>query len=164
MNPANPAGGKTKATKKVGAKMKDDDEETDPKKLANRLRQRKYKEKVGKQIGGVVDDLDNCEEEREDLKVEKNQLQDKVAGLTGLLKNCEDQVADILKAVNSMPKIGAKSRAKSAMSAKSASTSSTPAVLGKEASKMIQGAIRGKIARKRMAEAEKDMTMKILTR
>lgn len=165
MNPVNPLGGKTKPAKKVGAKMKDDDEETDAKKLANRLRQRKYREKTGKQIGGIVDDLDNCDEERAELKEEKKGLQDKVSTLTGLLKNCEDQVADILKAVNSMPKIGAKSRAKSAVSAKSASSSSSsqPSVLGKEASKMIQGAIRGKIARKRMAEAEKDMTMKLLT-
>lgn len=159
----NPLGGKTKPAKKVGAKMKDDDEETDAKKLANRLRQRKHREKTGKQIGAVVDDLDNCDEERAELKEEKKELQDKVSNLTTLLKNCDDQVADILKAVKSMPKIGAKSRAKSVMSAKSAS-SSQPSVLGKEASKMIQGAIRGKIARKRMAEAEKDMTMNILTR
>ena len=162
MNPVNPLGGKTKPAKKVGAKMKDDDEETDAKKLANRLRQRKYREKTGKQIGGVVDDLDNCDEERAELKEEKKELQDKVVGLTGLLKNCEDQVADILKAVNSMPKIGAKSRAKSAMSA--SASASQPSVLGKEAGKMINMAIRGKIARKKLAQAEKDMTMNILTR
>lgn len=101
----NPAGGKTKPVKKVGAKMKDDDEETDAKKLANRLRQRKYREKQGKQIGGVVDDLDNCDEERAELKEEKAVLQAKVASLTGLLKNCDDQVADILKSVNSMKNI-----------------------------------------------------------
>lgn len=163
MNPANPAGGKTKPVKKVGAKMKDDDEETDAKKLANRLRQRKYREKQGKQIGAVVDDADKCDEEREELKEEKKELQDKVSTLTGLLKNCDDQVAEILKAVKTIPKMGAKSRAKSAMSAMSAS-SSQPSVLGKEAGKMINMAIKGKIARKRMAEAEKNMTMKILTR
>lgn len=159
MNPANPAGGKTKPVKKVGAKMKDDDEETDAKKLANRLRQRKYREKQGKQIGAVVDDADKCDEERAELKEEKKELQDKVSTLTGLLKNCDDQVAEILKAVKTIPKMGAKSRAKSA-----SASSSQPSVLGKEAGKMINMAIKGKIARKRMAEAEKDMTMKILTR
>jgi hypothetical protein len=115
----NPAGGATK--KRVGAKVKEDDPNEDPKKRANRERQRKYREKQGKQIGGVVDDLDNCDEERAELKEEKKQLQEKVGSLTGLLKNCEDQVADILKAVNSMPKIGAKSRAKSAKSASASS-------------------------------------------
>ena len=159
----NPAGGATK--KKVGAKMKADDDVEDPKKLANRLRQRKYRENQGKQIGAVVDEADKCEEERAELKEEKAELQDKVKSLTGLLKNCDDQVADILKAVNSMPKIGAKSRAKSAMSAKSASASASPSgVLGKEAGKMINMAVKGKLARNKMAEAEKKRTIDILTR
>ena len=156
----NPAGGATK--KRVGAKVKEDDPNEDPKKRANRERQRKYREKQGKQIGGVVDDLDNCDEERAELKEEKKQLQDKVGSLTGLLKNCEDQVADILKAVNSMPKIGAKSRAKSAKSG--SASAPAPSVLGKEAGKMINMALKGKIARKKMADAEKQRTIDILVR
>jgi hypothetical protein len=164
----NPAGGKTK--KKVGAKMKADDDVDDPKKLANRLRQRKFREKTGKQIGGVVDDLDKCDEERAELKQDKAQLEDKVASLTGLLKNCDDQVADILKSVKTM-KMGAKAKSPNPQGGmtkggnKSKASSPAPtAVEGKEASKIIQGAMRGKIARKKMAEAEKQRTFDILLR
>jgi hypothetical protein len=157
----NPAGGKTKG--KVGAKMKADDDVEDPKKLANRLRQRKFREKTGKQIGGVVDDLDKCDEERADLKQDKAQLEDKVANLTGLLKNCDDQVAEILKSVKTM-KMGAK-EAKAKPKASSPSPAPAPAgVVGKEAGKMINMAIKGKLARKRMGEAEKQRTIDILLR
>jgi len=159
----NPAGGATK--KKVGAKMKADDDVDDPKKLANRLRQRKFREKTGKQIGGVVDDLDKCDEERAELKQDKAQLEDKVASLTGLLKNCDDQVADILKSVKTM-KMGAKAKSPNPQGGmtKGGNKSKADGVVGKEASKIIQGAIRGKIARKKMAEAEKQRTFDILLR
>jgi seryl-tRNA synthetase len=156
----NPAGGMTKpkkVSKKVGAKIKADDDVDDPKKLANRLRQRKYRENQGKQIGGVVDDLDKCDEERAELKEEKVELQDKVKSLTTLLKNCDDQVADILKSVNSMKNIGAKTK-------KPAKSTAPDGVLGKEAGKILYGAMKGKLARNKMKAQEKEATFDILLR
>ena len=114
----------TEPAKRRGRPKKVDDPNEDAKTRRNREAQNRYRQKVGTQIGGVVDDLDNCDEERAMLK-------DKVASLTGLLKTCDDQVADILKAVNAMPKIGAKSRAKSAMS-------SSPAPAGMKGMKMTR--------------------------
>lgn len=149
----NPAGGQKK---RVGRPKKEDDPNEDPKKKANRLRQTKYRQKVGKQIGAVVDDLDDCDEERADLKVEKTNLQDKVKGLTDLLKTCDDQVKDILKAVNGMPKMGG-AKAKSV-------PAGAAGVKGKEAGKMINMAMKGKIARNKMKEAEKQRTFDILLR
>lgn len=83
--------------KKVGRPLKQADPNEDPKKRKNREAQVRYKQKVGKEISAVVDKLDECEDEREMLK-------DKVKGLTGLLKTCDDQVKDIMKAINAMPK------------------------------------------------------------
>jgi hypothetical protein len=151
----NPAGGQKK---RVGRPKKEDDPNEDPKKKANRLRQTKYRQKVGKQIGEVVDDLDDCDEERAVLKVEKTNLQDKVKGLTDLLKTCDDQVKDILKAVNGMPKMA---KAKSAPPPPPAGAGG---VKGKEAGKMINMAMKGKIARNKMKEAEKQRTFDILLR
>lgn len=142
----NPAGGKTKPAKKVGAKMKDDAEETDAKKLANRLRQRKFKENQGKQIGGVVDDLDNCDEEREELKVEKKELQDKVSNLTTLLKNCDAQVADILKSVNSMKNMKKGSPSPQG-GAKAKPRKKPTTALQKEAGSVLTSAMRGALVR-----------------
>jgi len=116
--------------KRVGAKIKQDDPNEDPKKRANRERQRKYRQNVGKQIGSVVDEADKCEEERKELKEEKADLQAKVASLTTLLKTCDDQVADILKSVNSMKNMRAKSRPKSAPAV------SAPAPAGMKGMKM----------------------------
>ena len=156
----NPAGGMTKPKKvsaKVGAKIKADDDVDDPKKLANRLRQRKFREKTGKQIGAVVDDLDKCDEERAELKEDKAELQDKVKSLTTLLKTCDDQVADILKSVNSMKNMGAKTK-------KSAKSTEPDGVLGKEAGKILYGAMKGKLARNKMKAQEKEATFDILLR
>jgi seryl-tRNA synthetase len=136
-----------KPMKKKGRPLKEFDPTEDDKTRRNREAQNRYKQKVGKQVGAVVDDLDKCEEER-------MSLQDKVKGLTKLLKTCDDQVIDIMKTVNDMPKISKKTAAKSA----------SVGVVGKEASKMIQGAIRGKIARNKMKEAEKQRTFDILLR
>lgn len=134
-----------KAEKK-GAPIKDTDPNEDPKKVANRMRQRKFKEKMGKQVGAVVDDLDKCDEERAELKVEKAELTDKVKSLTTLLKNCDDQVADILKSVKDMKNI--KGTKKDTMGAK---TKAKPATaLQKEAGSVISYAVKGALARKKM--------------
>jgi len=87
--------------KKVGRPLKQADPTEDPKKRKNREAQVRYKQKVGKEIGAVVDKLDECEDERATLK-------DKVKGLTDLLKTCDDQVKDIMKAINAMPKARAR--------------------------------------------------------
>ena len=145
-----------KVSAKVGAKIKaDDDPNEDPKKLANRLRQRKYRENVGKQIGGVVDEADKCDEERKELKEDKANLQDKVKSLTGLLKTCDDQVADILKSVNSMKNMEGKTK-------KPAKSTLPDGVLGKEAGKILYGAMKGKLASNAMKRAEKQRTFDIL--
>jgi hypothetical protein len=141
-----------KPTKKIGRPLKAPDPNEDPKKRKNREAQNRYKQKVGKQVGGVVDDLDRCEEER-------MSLQDKVKGLTKLLKTCDDQVIDIMKTVNDatlMPKARAKSV--------SASLPVPATVKGKEAGKMLNMAMKGKIARNKMKEAEKKRTFEILLR
>jgi len=165
MNPAGSGSGMTKPTKpkkvsaKVGAKVKETDPNEDPKKVANRMRQRKYRENVGKQIGGVVDEADKCEEERKDLKEDKANLEDKVKSLTTLLKSCDDQVADILKSVNSMKNIGEGKTRKLSLPAKS---TLPDGVLGKEAGKILYGAMKGKLASNAMKRAEKQRTFDIL--
>ena len=145
----NPAGGMTKPEKKkVGAKIKADDPNEDPKKKANRERQRKYRENVGKQIGGVVDEADKCEEERKELKEEKADLQDKVKSLTTLLKNCDDQVADILKAVNSMKNMKKGTSPSSPMGAKTKAKKPKPSTaLQKEAGSVLTSAMKGALVR-----------------
>jgi hypothetical protein len=141
--------------KKRGRPLKQPDPTEDDKTRRNREAQNRYKQKVGKQVGAVVDDLDNCEEER-------MSLQDKVKGLTRLLKTCDDQVIDIMKSINTTPvPEGTKTKAKAKAPAMSMPME---AVRGKEASKMIQGAIRGKLARNKMKEAEKQRTFDILLR
>lgn len=140
----NPAGGATK--KKVGAKIKEDDPNEDPKKRANRERQRKYRENVGKQIGSVVDDADKCEEERAELKEEKATLQEKVASLTGLLKNCDQQVADILKSVNSMKNMKKGSPSPQG-GAKAKPRKKPTTALQKEAGSVLTSAMRGALVR-----------------
>lgn len=117
----------------------------------NREAQTRYRQRVGIQVGAVVDDLDNCDEERKDLK-------SRVATLTKLLMDCETQVSGIMTSMKaSPPKTKAKQLPAPAPMA-------MDGVKGKEASKMIQGAIRGKIARTKMKQAEKDMNFDILTR
>lgn len=115
----------TEPAKRRGRPKKVDDPNEDDKTRRNREAQNRYRQKVGTQIGGVVNDLDNCEEER-------SLLQDKVSSLTKLLKTCDDQVIDIMKAVNAMPKMGAKSRAKSS------SMSASPAPAGMKGMKMTR--------------------------
>jgi septal ring factor EnvC (AmiA/AmiB activator) len=83
--------------KRVGRPLKAPDPNEDPKKRKNREAQVRYKQKVGKEINAVVDKLDECEDERSILK-------DKVKGLTQMIKTCDDQVKEIMKAINGMPK------------------------------------------------------------
>ena len=103
---------------------------------------------VGKQVNKVVDDLDDCEEERAILK-------DKVKSLNKLLKTCDDQVADILKSVNSMKNMEGKTK-------KPAKSTLPDGVLGKEAGKILYGAMKGKLASNAMKRAEKQRTFDIL--
>jgi seryl-tRNA synthetase len=138
------------APAKRGRPLKKVDPNEDPKKKANREAQNRYKQKVGKQIGSVVNDLDECDEERADLK-------DRVKKLTKLLADCEAQVSGIMDSVKSVPRMGAKTGAKSR-------TRSTPSAIQQQASTTIGSAIRQNLARKKMREAEKQRTFDILLR
>lgn len=131
--------------KRRGRPLKQPEEDEDPKKARNRAAQRRYKEKVGKQIGAVVDDLDDCDEERKDLK-------GRVATLTKLLANCETQVAGIVKELGKP--------------AKPAKASSLPTVSKTMTDKatMLQNAMRGKIARNKAKEQEKATLFDIMLR
>jgi hypothetical protein len=138
------------APAKRGRPLKKQDPNEDPKKKANREAQNRYKQKVGKQIGSVVNDLDDCDEERADLK-------DRVKKLTKLLADCEAQVSGIMNSVKDVPRMGAKTGAKSR-------ARTTPSAIQQQASTTIGSAIKQKLARKKLKEAEKEMTFDILTR
>lgn len=131
-----------KVAKRRGRPPKQDYEDDTPKKAKNRAAQRRYKEKVGKQIGGVLDDLDNCDEERDSLK-------GRVATLTKLLANCETQVASIVKELAVKPKAP-----KAPVVSKTMTDKAT----------MLQSAMRSKIARGKAKEAEKQMMFDIMLR
>lgn len=128
--------------KRRGRPLKEPDPTEDPKLAKNRAAQRRYKEKVGKQIGAVVDDLDDCDEERKDLK-------GRVATLTKLLANCETQVASIVKELASKP-----AKAKAPTVSKTMTDKAT----------MLQNAMRGKIARNKAKEQEKATLFDIMLR
>lgn len=130
--------------KRRGRPLKQPEEDEDPKKARNRAAQRRYKEKVGKQIGAVVDDLDDCDEERKDLK-------GRVATLTKLLSDCEKQVSGIVKELAVKP---AKPAAKAPAVSKTMTDKAT----------MLQNAMRGKIARNKAKEQEKQMMFDIMLR
>jgi len=134
------------APAKRGRPLKKPDENEDEKKRRNREAQNRYKQRVGTQINTVVNDLDECDEERANLK-------ERVSKLTKLLADCEAQVSGIMQSVKSVPKMGAKTRAKP-----------SPSVMEQQASSTINMALKGKIARKKMAEAEKQRTFDILLR
>lgn len=137
--------------KRRGRPKKEDDPTEDEKTRRNREAQNRYRQKVGKQVGGVVDDLDICDEERAALK-------EKVKGLTKLLADCETQVHDIMSSVKAVPimKGGYK-----AMGAKETKTRKTPSVIQNQASTIIGSSVKQKLARKRVAEAQ--MAMKPMT-
>ncbi len=138
------------APAKRGRPLKKPVEGEDPKKKANREAQQRYKNKIGTQIGSVVNDLDDCDEERADLK-------DRVKTLSKLLADCEAQVSGLMDSVKAVPKMGAKTGAKSR-------ARTTPSTLQEQASTTIGSAIRQNLARKKMREVEKEQTMDILTR
>ena len=130
--------------KRRGRPPKQNETDEDPKLAKNRAAQRRYKEKVGKQIGGVLNDLDECDEERDSLK-------GRVATLTKLLASCETQVAGIVKEINAKPPAKV---AKPAMPTKMMNDKAT----------MLQSAMRSKIARGKAKENEKQRTFDILLR
>jgi hypothetical protein len=127
---------------KRGRPLKKPDPNEDPKKRANREAQNRYKQRVGSQIGNVVNDLDECDEERAALK-------EKVSKLTKLLADCEKQVSGIMDSVRNAPSAGAKKEQKTRQN---------------KASTVIGSAIRQNLARKKMKEVEKEETYKILIR
>ena len=130
--------------KRRGRPPKQDYEDDTPKKAKNRAAQKRYKEKVGKQIGGVLNDLDDCDEERDSLK-------GRVATLTTLLAKCETQVASIVK------ELGAKAPAKAPKAPVVSKTMTDKAT-------MLQNAMRSKIARGKAKQNEKQQTFDILLR
>lgn len=130
--------------KRRGRPPKQPEPNEDPKKAKNRAAQRRYKEKVGTQIGKVVDDLDECDEERDSLK-------GRVATLTKLLASCETQVAGIVK------ELGAKPPSKAPKPA-------MPTKMMNDKAIMLQSAMRSKIARGKAKENEKQQTFDILLR
>lgn len=130
--------------KRRGRPPKQYEPDEDPKKAKNRAAQKRYKEKVGTQIGKVVDDLDECDEERESLK-------GRVANLTKLLSQCETQVASIVKEINAKPPAKAP---KAPVVSKTMTDKAT----------MLQNAMRSKIARGKAKEAEKQMMFDIMLR
>lgn len=130
--------------KRRGRPPKQYEPDEDPKLAKNRAAQRRYKEKVGTQIGKVVDDLDQCDEERDSLK-------GRVATLTKLLASCETQVAGIVKEINAKPPAKAP---KPAMPTKQMNDKAI----------MLQSAMRSKIARGKAKENEKQRTFDILLR
>jgi len=127
---------------KRGRPLKKPDPNEDEKKRKNREAQQRYKNKVGTQINTVVNDLDECDEERAALK-------EKVSKLTKLLADCEKQVSGIMDSVRNAPSAGAKREQK---------------VRQNKASTVIGSAIRQNLARKKMREAEKEQTFKLLIR
>lgn len=130
--------------KRRGRPPKQPEPDEDPKLAKNRAAQRRYKQKVGTQIGKVVDDLDECDEERDSLK-------GRVATLTKLLADCEKQVSGIVK------ELGAKPPAKAPKAPVVSKTMTDKAT-------MLQNAMRGKIARGKAKEAEKQMMFDIMLR
>ena len=127
---------------KRGRPPKKPDPNEDPKKKANREAQNRYKQRVGNQIGNVVNDLDECDEERAALK-------EKVSKLTKLLADCEKQVSGIMDSVRNAPSAGAKREQKARQN---------------KASTTINMALKSKIARNKLKEAEKEQTFNILLR
>ena len=105
------------------------------KKRLNRERVARHKAKQAAEVSGVVEDFIECDDERKVLKAN-------VKALSGMLKKCDEQLASLMSDVNNMGR----------PSKKAPSTTKKMA-----AASTIAGAVRGKIARNAMKEAEKDM-------
>ena len=109
-------------------------------KRKNRERVAKHKAKVANEVEAIGEDLLDCEDEKKSLKAN-------VKALSGMLKRCDEQLATLLSDVN---KMGKPSKKAPSTTTKMASAST------------IVGAIRGKIARNKMKEAEKEQTFNLL--
>lgn len=103
------------------------------KKRLNRERVARHKAKQAKEVSAIGEDLLDCEDEKKSLKAN-------VKALSSMLKKCDEQLASLMSDVNKM----GTSKKKPTITEKMASAST------------IAGAVRGKIARKLMAEAEKE--------
>lgn len=82
--------------KNVGRPKKNPNLDESDKTRRNREAQNRFRNKQGEMINKVVDDLENCEDERTLLK-------NKVKGLTDMIQGCDNQVKEIMKAINAMP-------------------------------------------------------------
>lgn len=114
-----------------GRPKKDPTAPDTPAKRVNRERVARHKMKVANEVAAIGEDLIDCEDERKVLKAN-------VKSLSAMLKKCDDQLAILMSDVN---KIGT-SKKKPTIAEKMASASK------------IAGAMRGKIARNKMKEAE----------
>ena len=109
------------------------------KKRLNRERVARHKAKQAAEVSGVVEDFIDCDDERKILKAN-------VKALSTMLKKCDEQLATLMSDAMKPTK-------------KAPSTTKKMA-----AASTIAGAVRGKIARNAMKQAEKDMTFDMLTR
>lgn len=109
------------------------------KKRLNRERVARHKAKIANEVSSVVEDFIDCDEERKVLNA-------KVKSLTTMLNNCKDQVGSIMNDVKNM---GSK-KSRPATSTKMAAAST------------IVGAVRGKIARSKAKEQEKQTLFDIM--
>lgn len=122
-----------------GRPKKDPNAPDTPAKRVNRERVAKHKAKVAAEVSGVVEDFIDCDDERKVLKAN-------VKSLSAMLKKCDEQLATLMSDAMKPTK-------KAPTTTKKMAAAST-----------IAGAMRGKIARNKMKDAEKDMTFDMLTR
>lgn len=112
------------------------------KKRLNRERVARHKAKQAAEVSAIGEDLLDCEDEKKSLKAN-------VKALSGMLKKCDEQLASLMSDVNNMGKPIKKA----------------PSINKKmAAASTIAGAVRGKIARNKMKEVEKEQTFNILLR
>lgn len=109
------------------------------KKRLNRERVARHKAKVANEVSVLVDDMEDCDDERKILKAN-------VKTLSAMLKKCDEQLATLMSDATKPTKKAPSTTAKMA----SAST--------------IVGAIKGKIARSKKNQLEKNLTFDLLTR
>lgn len=122
-----------------GRPKKDPTAPDTPAKRVNRERVARHKAKVANEVSGVVEDFIDCDDERKVLKAN-------VKALSSMLKKCDEQLATL-------------------MSDAMKPTKKAPSTTKKMASaSTIAGAMRGKLARNKMKEMEKEQTFNILLR
>lgn len=106
-------------------------------KRKNRERVARHKAKQAAEVSGVVEDYIDCDDERKILKAN-------VKSLSAMLKKCDEQLTTLMSDAMKPTK-------------KAPSTTKKMA-----AASTIAGAVRGKIARNAMKEAEKEQTFNLL--